>query len=56
MLIDARTKFAQRTSKFLIEGSERGKLTKQDVANRLSLFTDEHVKLIGNEASKIKRK
>lgn len=54
MLIDATKRFANRTAKFLVEGSRKGQLTKQDVANRLTLFTDEHTKKIGEEAKRIK--
>lgn len=55
MLIDATKRFANRTAKFLVEGSRKGQLTKQDVANRLTLFTDEHTKKIGEHAKQIKR-
>lgn len=56
MLIDATERFAKRTAKFLIEASRKGQLTKQDVANRLTLFTDDHAKKIGEEAKQIKSK
>lgn len=56
MLIDATKRFAKRTAKFLVEGSRKGQLTKQDVANRLTLFTDEHAQRIGEEAKRIKSK
>lgn len=54
MLIDATKRFATRTAKFLVDSSRKGQLTKQDIANRLTLFTDEHTKKIGEEAKRIK--
>lgn len=54
MLIDATKRFATRTAKFLVDSSRNGQLTKQDIANRLTLFTDEHTKKIGEEAKRIK--
>lgn len=56
MLIDATKRFANRTVKFLVESSRKGQLTKQDIANRLTLFTDEHAQRIGEEAKRIKSK
>lgn len=56
MLVDATKRFANRTAKFLVDSSRKGHLTKQDIANRLTLFTDEHTKKIGEEAKQIKSK
>ena len=56
MLIKASHRFAKRTASFLVTSSMKGWLSKQDIADRLTLFSDEHVKLIGAEAYKLKRK
>ena len=55
MLVDAADRFAKRTAKFLVGYSRKGWLTKQEVAQRLTLFDDEHTKKIGEHAKQIKR-
>lgn len=49
-MIDATRKFARRTAAWLI----KSKMPTGVVADRLSMFPEDHVKMVGEEASTIK--
>lgn len=50
ILVDATEKFAHRTADFLLKSD----LSRGEKAARLKLFSDDHVKRIGDAAKKIK--
>ena len=50
MLVDAERRFAARTAEWIM----KAKLPKEEVVTRISMFTQPHIKLIGEEATRIR--
>ena len=51
MLIEARDRFAERTAIWL----RNSRMTKEQVVERLKLFSDDHISLVGEKAKMLKR-
>lgn len=50
MLVDAQRRFAARTADWIM----KQKLPKEEVVSRISMFQQSHIKLIGEEATRIR--
>lgn len=50
MLVDAERRFAARTAAWIM----KAKLPKEEVVVRISMFQQHHIKIIGEEATRIR--